>query len=285
MRVPLLVGGNPNVLVFRYTGNGSATFDPSITTSSNVNVSWKPDDGPETVTTGTTHNFSYTPSSGSHLCMVRVAGGLGLVTAIDCNTDSLTRIAGVRLLRSLATWISYTNSGFVVSLSDFVGKCSKRLDLSGCDASGSISQCPASATLLLHYTPKVTGSLSDLSAVSLTVYLQLNPLIASASIAHLVAARDIRIYSMWSSLSAAECVDVVINSMWASRADYTYATPSLHIGGTNPAPTGNSIAPEEGTDWHLDGATWIPLTPNAKAYDLVNDVNEEGFNTWTITKS
>ena len=61
--------------------------------------------------------------------------------------------------------------------------------------------------------------------------------------------------------------------------------PALQIGGTNQAPSGNYIAPEEGTDWHLDGATWIPLTGNAKVYDLVNDVNEEGFNTWTISKS
>ena len=89
MRVPLLVGGNSNVLVLYYTGNGSATFDPSITTSTGVSVSWKPDDAPETVTTGTTHNFSYTPSTGSHVCIVRVAGGLGLVTGIDCNSDAV----------------------------------------------------------------------------------------------------------------------------------------------------------------------------------------------------
>jgi hypothetical protein len=69
---------------------------------------------------------------------------------------------------------------------------------------------------------------------------------------------------------------------------YTYLTGSnLTIGGTgetaNAAATGDYVAPVEGTDWHQDGATWIPLTQKAKIYDLVNNVNTETRDVWTIT--
>jgi len=285
MRVPLLVSGNPNVLVFYYTGNGSASFDPSITTSANVNVYWKPDDALETVTFGTTHNFSYTPSSGYHRCTMRVNGGLGLVTAIDCNADSIT------IARNLGkcpfTQIRlHNNASLDLDCDIFAGKSIYYFSVIGnSKCYGNVSVIPRTAVNIYLSSTAYTGPLSDLPAVAQNVYAYLATGITPGSIAHLTAIRDIRIYSMWSSLSAAESVDIVIDSMWDARDDYTYATPSLQIGGTNPAPTGNYIAPEEGADWHNDGSKWIPLTPNAKAYDLVNDVNDEGFNTWTITTS
>lgn len=72
--------------------------------------------------------------------------------------------------------------------------------------------------------------------------------------------------------------------MWAARANYTYATPALQIGGSNQAPTGNVTAPIEGADWHQDGATWIPLTAGAKIYDLAKNVNSEARTAaWTMT--
>lgn len=304
MRVPFLVGGNSNVLVFCYTGNGSATFDPSLNTSINVNVSWKPDDAPETVTSGTTHNFSYTPSAGSHMCVVRVAGGLGLVTAVNSDNDAITSLS-VERCSNLATYTISSNS-FTVN----IGKLPRSLiELYGGSMSvvgtvsnlprglriiygfsfmqGTVADYPATMTQIYQAAnTQLSGSLADIQSVVATlVYFNGCTGITPGSIAHLTAIRDIRIYSMWPSLSAAASVDIVINSMWAARANYTYATPSLQIGGTNPAPTGNYIAPEEGSDWHNDGSKWIPLTPNAKVYDLVNDVNTEGFNTWTITTS
>ena len=307
MRIPLLVSGNPNVLVFYYTGNGSATFDPSVITSADVNVSWKPDDAPETVTSGTTHNFSYTPSAGSHKCIVRVlvAGGLGLVTTIDCNLDAIVYIKNLQKLSSLSSIITNSNSSYQLSLSTlprsvayvhvtylpllegyiadvppyryFHAASSPRI------LGGLSSLSPKSgADLALIDCVGITGSLADVSANHIIVYLYQSTGITPGSIAHLTAIRDIRIYSMWADAAS---VDTVIESIWDARANYTYATPSLQIGGTNPAPTGNYIAPEEGADWHNDGSKWIPLTPNAKAYDLGNDVNDEGFNTWTISKN
>lgn len=79
-------------------------------------------------------------------------------------------------------------------------------------------------------------------------------------------------------------VDTVISSMWNARANYTYATPSLQIGGTNAAPSGSYIAPQEGANWREDTpGHWVPLTGKAMIYDLINDVNGEGFNIWGIT--
>ena len=122
--------------------------------------------------------------------------------------------------------------------------------------------------------------ISDLPAGLTVASFGGDPLILPASIAHLTKIQDIRIYSMgWLTAD----VDTVIDSMWAARANYTWATPTIQIGGTNQAPTGNVTAPVEGADWHQDGATWIPLTTGAKAYDLAKDVNSEGFNKWTIT--
>ena len=80
-------------------------------------------------------------------------------------------------------------------------------------------------------------------------------------------------------------VDTVIDSMWSARANYTYPTPSLNIGGTNQAPTGNVVAPVEGADWHEDTpGHWVPLTVGAKIYDLAKNVNSEARTAaWTIT--
>ena len=285
MRIPLLVDCNSRALVFYYIGNGSASFDPSITTSANVNVYWKPDDAPETVTSGTTHNFSYAPSAGSHRCVVRISGGLESVTAIDCFSDSVSNFVGLRRCISLASCNFSTNSfAGKVFLRDISDTCVS-LTLNGSGIGGMLADIRSQYTGLGYTYSSIVGSLADLKASAQTVHLYLSTGITPGPIGHIPAIRDIRLYSMWPSLSAAASVDIVIDSMWSARANYTYATPSLQIGGTNVAPTGNYIAPEEGSDWHNDGSKWIPLTPNAKAFDLGNDVNTEGFNTWTITKN
>jgi hypothetical protein len=147
---------------------------------------------------------------------------------------------------------------------------------------GELSQIVDTGLLYLYSDPLIIGSISDLRCVSATtIRLELCTSILSGSIAHLLAIRDLRIYSMgWNQAG----VDTVISSMWAARAAYTYATPSLQIGGTNAAPSGSYVAPEEGVNWHEDSpGHWVPLTGKAMIYDLINDVNGEGFNQWAIT--
>jgi len=200
----------------------------------------------------------------------------------------------------------YSNPGLLLGLSDLPHTINNNLQTNSTLLYGDLSQAPACNGLIISSCTAITGNLATLPVINTYLYLDgitnitgaLADLYATlqfvrlfgctgitpASIAHLVAARDLRIYSMWAALTAAESVDIVIDSMWTARALYTYATPSMQIGGTNKSPTGNYIAPIEGADWHEDApGHWVPLTPKAKIYDLMNDVNTEGFNVWTIT--
>lgn len=79
-------------------------------------------------------------------------------------------------------------------------------------------------------------------------------------------------------------VNAIILDIWQHRGSFTYAGGiTCNLDRNNAAPSGNVSEPEEGSDWHLDGETWIPLTAGAMVFDLVNDVNSEGFNFWNIT--
>ena len=98
--------------------------------------------------------------------------------------------------------------------------------------------------------------------------------------------RDFRIYSC--SLPAGD-VGNIITSIWTVRAGFTYATPSLQIGGNNAAPGGNVVAPPgdgaSDSDWYWNAGTgkYEPLTAGAMIWDLAKDVNSEGFKKWAIT--
>ena len=99
-----------------YTGNGSATFDPSITLSKASSVILQTSDGQNTATTGTSHAFSYTPASGGpYRCTARVA--VGLVTAIDADADALTSIKNCNMFRGCYRITVHNNSSLVFPLS------------------------------------------------------------------------------------------------------------------------------------------------------------------------
>lgn len=67
-------------------------------------------------------------------------------------------------------------------------------------------------------------------------------------------------------------VDALIAAIYANRASFTYATPTLDIaGGSNAAPSG-VYADED-----------PPTTGKGMIYELVNDPETEGFNKWAIT--
>ena len=74
------------------------------------------------------------------------------------------------------------------------------------------------------------------------------------------------------SVSSANIDDILLR-LYTDRASFTYATPSLNVGGANPAPSGTyqyAAAPSTGKEY---------------IYALVNDDDGEGFNKWTITFS
>ena len=159
----------------------------------------------------------------------------------------------------------------------------------------SLSAMTGLQTLSLYSDPLLTGDLSSLSAMTgmKNLYLYSDPLIGSASVASLVAIQDIRIYDLgW----LAADVDIVLLSISdAIHADvnhFTYATPSLQIGGTNEAPGGTAAAattsplvtPGSGnsdSDWEWDAVAGKhkALTGMAAIYIMRNNTGH----VWTVT--
>ena len=266
-------------LVFWTTCRPATTFDPKIT---GVAGTWFFDDG-TTIDAASGAEISKTfASDGLHRAVYRPAsGGLAAITAIDGGTDAVTKIEGVARLANCVLFYVQVNATLLMGLRDAPHAAS--LNFSGCPLvwGNTASIGYVSQLFRADGNTIITGTLEDFTSPtlqSLIIYGCTG--ITASSVAAIVAIRDLRIYSMgWLTAD----VDTVINSMWAARAKYTYATPALQIGGTNQAPTGNVIAPIEGADWRLDGATWIPLTVGAKIYDLVNNVNSESRPTWAIT--
>jgi uncharacterized protein YjbI with pentapeptide repeats len=160
-------------LIMEYTGNDVATFDPTIVTSVVTTVEWRPDNAPVTITgPGTTHAFSYVPSSGAHRCIVKVIGGLGLVTSIDSNTDALTSIQNLEKCTKLTTLIANNNPALVLNLSSVSG-VTYYLNLIGCPLiQGNLSSVSGVTRLLgLYGCSLIQGNLSSVSG--LTYYLDL----------------------------------------------------------------------------------------------------------------
>ena len=301
-------GGGKNELVFLTTCGPATTFDPKIT---GVDGVWFFDDG-TTLAAASGAEISKTfAAEGLHRAVFRPAsGGLAAITSIVVESDLLfgDHTKSFVSCRNLASITVYTNGNMVWNL-DRVAANGKITNViaaaSGCCGNlsslssrpithmdlgynsnliGTLADVPSTITLYVKLISCVgiSGSIDQLDTpTAQIVYLYSNTGITSGSVAVLVAIRDLRVYSMgWLTAD----VDTVINSMWAARANYTYATPALQIGGTNQAPSGNVVAPIEGADWHQDGATWIPLTSGAKIWDLAKNVNSEARTAaWTIT--
>lgn len=127
---------------------------------------------------------------------------------------------------------------------------------------------------------RIYGNLSTLSPSIYYLYLNGCINITGTSISHM---RDILTVLLADQSATQARINAIIDDIWQHRADFTYAGGiTCNLDGNNAAPSGNVTEPEEGPDWHLDGETWIPLTAGAKVFDLVNDVNSEGFNFWNI---
>lgn len=127
---------------------------------------------------------------------------------------------------------------------------------------GELSDISRSAIYIqLHDDTGISGSLADLPA-SLTTRCSLYGCtgIAAGSIAHLVAIRDIRIYSMgWLTADVDTVLLSIANAIVADPNHFTYATPALQIGGTNEAPSGTYQEPTGpgGTPTSGLEAVWI----------------------------
>ena len=309
-----LLSGSANALIITENNAKDGVFDPTITTSVSCSVFWECSNGYREVTTGTSHALSYTaPDSSPRRWVVRCAAGLGAITVINIDSDNVTEIRNLQKCRELTQLSSYTtNTPIPISsirgLSKIVrlnGKYSGSVDdlackgvLTGSDIgssgsvlSGSLAGFTSMSAIFTACGTSISGSLSDLVPTNTTVHLYSNSNILPASIAHLTAIRDLRIYSMgWSA--AATGIDIVVDSVYAARAAYTYASGIvLRYGGTDAIPSGTegTTPPADGVsnaDWTWNAGTsqHEPQTPQAKMFIMQNDPYGEGFKGWTFTK-
>lgn len=236
------------------SGDGSSSlFDPTFTTSANTTITYKMDDGFQyTTPSGTSHALSWNGfagytfrTPGPHKCTVSCQGGLGMITAIDCHLDTISKVKNFDKMASLATCVIDTNTVYLqLSLIPRSVTYIKSYDCQP-GFSGVISQCPTRLTYWNNANcSSITGSIGDLPVTLETGYFQACTGITPASISHLTAIRDIRIYSMgWSSANADTVLLSISDAIHADVNHFTYVTPSLQIGGTNGAPSGSYVDP------------------------------------------
>lgn len=150
------------------------------------------------------------------------------------------------------------------------------------------------ATSMIAYTnASLVMALTDLPVGLTTAYFYSDPLLTAGSVSALTLIRDLRLYSIgWNATS----VDIVLlsisNAIHANVNHFTYATPSLQIGGTNAAPGGTPAAattsplvtPGSGnsdTDWQWDAGAGKhkALTGMAAIWIMRNNTGHA----WTVT--
>jgi len=219
---------------------------------------------------------------------------LSALTRLDANSTGLVgditnlrpdRFRAMQYLYLYLTSVSGDISGWVLP------STMRNLYLASTSVSGDISGWVLPSTMRILYlaSTSVSGDISGwvLPSSMRILYLASTSVRVLATFAGVgTGMQDFRIYSC--SLPAGD-VGNIITSIWNARAGFTYATPSLQIGGNNAAPGGNVVAPPgdgaSDSDWYWNAGTgkYEPLTAGAMIWDLAKDVNSEDFNKWAIT--
>ena len=159
---------------------------------------------------------------------------------------------------------------------------------------GDISTLPVGLTYANFYSdPLLTGDIATLPVGLTYANFYSDPLLTAGSVSSLTVIRDLRLYGIgWNAAS----VDIVLlsisNAIHANVNHFTYATPSLQIGGTNEAPGGTPaaattnplITPGSGnsdTDWQWDAGAGKhkALTGMAAIWIMRNNTGHA----WTVT--
>lgn len=287
-RRAVLLSKKDDVLEIYHNPLGSLTFDPIITTSQATTVIWQTEAG-TTVTTGTSHALSYTPTAGPKVCKVTVGGGLQLVTRIEVANDALTGFKNLRALSNLSRFTGYTNQNLVMSIND-IPRSALVVDFSSGPSWGVSGSFDGfiNTTMLYVSQTNTYGSISKLPATLQYCYLYGIPGIVAESIAHLVKIINLRIYDFSWDVTG---MDLVIDSIYQNREKFV-TTPTLYILSGNAAPSGTYAPPpvDESSnsdwDWCVGVGHHWPLTGNAKRWYLVNGPDRgtaDAFNRWSIT--
>jgi hypothetical protein len=279
--------GNTGTITHQYATAGTYAVrisDPSVITYIDINgVNGSGDLSGWDVSSATTI-YLYSNSFSGDLSGWDVSSA----TVINLGSNSFSGDLSGWDVSSAAVISLYSNSfsgdlsGWDVSSATiiYLGGNSFSGDLSGWDVS--------SATTIYLYSNSFSGDLSGWDVSSATIiHLYGNSFsgdlsgwdVSSAAYIHLygnsfsgdpgLPANGLTYYNIANnSLSLAD-VDSIINTLWGNRANWTDATPELHIGGTNATPTGA----------YQDGYP-VPLDALEQVHDLISDDNSDGIQTW-----
>jgi hypothetical protein len=180
-------------------------------------------------------------------------------------------------------WIATADLDATVTHIDHLRKCFSLTSLSAHFEAWDVRvfDLPSGLKIASVYAGSIAGDLSEFPASVTRLDLWFCSLVTGSQISHM---RGIDYVDLSNQSATQSRINAIIDDIYTHRANFTYASGiACNLDGNNAAPIGNVIPPEEGSDWHQEGATWIPLTAGAKVFDLVNDVNSEGFNFWNIT--
>lgn len=224
-----------------------------------------------------------------------------LVTELNFQSQSMTGewpLSSLAKFTALTHLRAYSNAALNVtgSLADAPsGLAYMHLGSTSSTITGSLADAPSTLELLylLNTSSTITGSLADLPAGMTQLHCYNTVSTLTGSIADLpagmtvlhcgstssnitggataMAAVGIREIRCDSSSTTQANIDNILARLYADRASFTYATPILNVGGTNPDPTGT----------YADATP--PTTGLEYAYKLVVDPDAEGFKKWAIT--
>ena len=201
-------------------------------------------------------------------------------------------------ISTLPVGLTYANFSYDSSLTGDISTLPVGLTTAGFSSvsslTGDISTLPVGLKYASFYSdPLLTGDISTLPVGLINAYFFSDPLLTAGSVSTLTLIRDLRLYSIgWNAAS----VDIVLlsisNAIHANVNHFTYATPSLEIGGTNAAPGGTPAAattsplvtPGSGnsdTDWQWDAGAGKhkALTGMAAIWIMRNNTGHA----WTVT--
>ena len=253
-----------------YYPDGEASFTPVDVQTSGVTPTWKFYDNAGTLegeytALEPTHNFVGTGPyrieihDGQDLTQLHLGG-----TQVSGDVGPLSTLTNLEDLRLNGTSVS----GDVSALSGLTNLTV--INLSSTQVSGDIGALGSltNLTQLLFYNAQsVSGDIGGIAPLANVIDVNLYNTQVSGSL-DIDAATDIGYINVSNvGLTQAE-VDAAIDNIYANRASFTDATPELHIGGSNAAPSGT----------YQYSAT--PSTGKEKIYALVN---EAGINNWAIT--
>jgi hypothetical protein len=288
-------GGANNVITFQT--NKSGLFNPSVTVNDGSIVTWDYGDG--NTSTGATANRTYpdgstktvtvtfaNPAAVTHLgfqsqslvgefTLVQLGILVGLLEFRGYSNGSWNVTGGLAALPSGIVYLLLynTNSSLTGYLSDLPdGMIFLHLGNTNSAITGVLVDLPSGMTQLWLYSTgsAITGSIADLPSGIVHLWLigTASTIIGGASAPSATGLLNAQLYSL--AYTEAQ-LDELLGYIYTHRALWTNAAPILHIGGSNPAPSGV----------YQDGDP--PTTGKEYVYELENDPESQGFNTWAIT--